>query len=340
MKKTAKIIGIVLGSVLALAFLAVIGFHTYDRIKYSDFYSRSEIEFSIPGVWDNFVPQGFDYHKEEDVFLSCGYMSDNTSSRIYVIDREGESHYTELQGEAGELYIGHAGGLAYYKDLVYVADMEGVDVFRLSDILDPNVKSTKSLGRIDMLGLVPAFCYVVDTGEAGGRLLVGSFHDEESYPTDEKFHVTTPSGEVNKGTILVFDFDEEKPFGVDATAPTMVFSLPSRVQGMTITDDNKIVLSTSFGLSTSKLYVHDMDKIAETAEMGYGEETFGVDIPLGHFCADTLVETIDAPPMSEELVYLDGKIWVMNESACNKYIFGKLTSGNNLRSFAYPAEEE
>ena len=39
--------------------------------------------------------------------------------------------------------------------------------------------------------------------------------------------------------------------------------------------------------------------------------------------------------MSEELVCLDGKIYVFNESACNKYIFGKLTTGFNLYAYDY-----
>lgn len=39
------------------------------------------------------------------------------------------------------------------------------------------------------------------------------------------------------------------------------------------------------------------------------------------------VEVIKAPPMSEELVYLNGKIYILCESASNKYIFGRLLRG-------------
>ena len=63
-----------------------------------------------------------------------------------------------------------------------------------------------------------------------------------------------------------------------------------------------------------------------------------MDVPLYYEDSASLVEsdTVEAPPMSEEIVYLDGKIWIMNESACNKYIFGKLTTGNYLYSVEYP----
>ena len=47
----------------------------------------------------------------------------------------------------------------------------------------------------------------------------------------------------------------------------------------------------------------------------------------------SVTETIEAPPMSEEIVCLDGRLYVLNESACNKYIFGKLMSANDLYSY-------
>ena len=62
----------------------------------------------------------------------------------------------------------------------------------------------------------------------------------------------------------------------------------------------------------------------------------GVSVPLYVIDSKTLVDTIEAPPMAEEIVYLDGKIWIMNESASNKYIFGKFTTGNTLFSVNYP----
>ena len=37
--------------------------------------------------------------------------------------------------------------------------------------------------------------------------------------------------------------------------------------------------------------------------------------------------------MAEELVYKDGKVYIMNESASSKYIFGKFTSGNYVHTY-------
>ncbi len=338
MKIIIKILCIALAAVILLAALAVLGFKAYDGIKFSKFYSMSEKEFKTPGVGDNFVPQGFEFLSSENVFLSCGYMSNGASSRVYVIDRDGNNYYTELAFADGTAYVGHAGGLTYDREFLYIADMEGVDVFKLSDIIDNNIATAKQICRIDTFGLVPAFCFAAD-GVTGRSLFVGSFHDEESYPTDKKFHMITPAGDDNRGTLISYAFSDETQSGVDESAPTAVYSLPSHVQGITVAGD-KIVLSTSFGLSTSKLFVHDIQKIEATKSYGYGLETFGVDIPLFHVDSSNLDETIEAAPMSEEMVYLDGKLWIMNESACNKYIFGKITSGNRVRSFEFPLKNK
>ena len=85
-----------------------------------------------------------------------------------------------------------------------------------------------------------------------------------------------------------------------------------------------------------------MSKIkATTLPNSTSEKMIGVaGLPVYSLGATTLVETIVAPPMSEEIVYLDGKIWIMNESASNKYVFGKFTTGNYLFSIQYPLPVE
>ena len=48
-----------------------------------------------------------------------------------------------------------------------------------------------------------------------------------------------------------------------------------------------------------------------------------------------LLDVVKASPMSEELVCLDGRIIVFCESACNKYVFGKLTTGFDIYAYKY-----
>ena len=66
-----------------------------------------------------------------------------------------------------------------------------------------------------------------------------------------------------------------------------------------------------------------------------GDEFSFENIKLLYLDSQNCEQVIKAPPMAEELVYLDGKIYIMNESASNKYIFGKITSGRYVFAYDY-----
>ena len=65
----------------------------------------------------------------------------------------------------------------------------------------------------------------------------------------------------------------------------------------------------------------------------YGEKAMDKPLQLHIVTDDDLIKDIEAPPMAEELVYKDGKVLVMNESASKKYVFGRFTSGNNIYGY-------
>ena len=132
--------------------------------------------------------------------------------------------------------------------------------------------------------------------------------------------------------IVVFKLDSanDKSFGLEDYAPEYAYSITSQVQGMAIAG-NKLVLSTSYSIAKSHLYIYNFDKVRAS---GAGKTTaFGEEIALYYVDSSSLDKDVKAPPMAEELVYLDGKIFVMNESACAKYIFGRFTSGNYVHAY-------
>ena len=75
------------------------------------------------------------------------------------------------------------------------------------------------------------------------------------------------------------------------------------------------------------------EKALFTDEAIYGEHATDKKIPLYVMGEADLFRTVSAPPMAEELVYLDGKVYVMNESASNKYVFGRFLSGTYVSAF-------
>ena len=320
----------VLCGVLVFICTAVFAFVVVDRIRFRAFYQRAESTFAMPGIHSGYVPQGFDYDTDRGLFLSTGYMSNGKASRVYVMDGEGGEYHAALANADGSAYTGHTGGIVHNGDYVYVTGDNGLDVFAYQDILAGN--TAKKVGEIRAY-INPAYCYIAD-----GYLLTGSFYREGNFETADYERMETPCGEKNTALITVFKLDEGADFGVNPT-PCAVISTRGLAQGMCITDSGKIILSTSYALAASKLFVYDSAKLQVEENYVFSGKTkdglpFSLDVKRVFLDGNSLVDVIKAPAMSEELVYLDGKIYIMNESACNKYIFGKLTSG--LKVYAYP----
>ncbi len=320
--KVKKILRNILIGLLAFVLLILVVLHVGVTVRYWDYFKNSDGEFIIPGLLDAYVPQGFDYMEESDTYLMCGYMSDDTASRIYVRNREGKTRYVSLYYEDGSAYKKHAGGICYNGDYVYLAGDDGVDVFSLADVLAG--RDCRILGTIET-GHDMAYCSFYN-----GFLLAGNFYYPEHYETPDHHRITTPAGDENTALMTVYRADPEGEFGIDPM-PVAAISTPGKVQGMCFTSDEEIVLSISWSLTDSNLLFYDVD----TTRVGTVNVMAG-EVPLYYLDSANLTKTVVLPPMAEELVYQDGEVLVMCESACNKYIFGKLIRG--WRVFAYEAE--
>ena len=264
LKRILIILAIILAALLALVLLLKAG----ERIVYSEFYGKADKEFTIPGLNDNCVPQGFDYVAEKEAFLMCGYMSDDTASRVYLIDKDGKATYAQMKEMDGSDHTGHTGGVSHFDKFLYVTDSDGLNVYDLDDLL---------LGKDELveIGTVPTFldpawCYI-----HGDYILAGTFYEPGSYETPEEQRLTTPAGDKNTSLVTVFRLDATQPLGVDPT-PVAAISTPNRVQGFCGTDTGEVALSTSWSINSSVLYFYDAEKL--TAQGTYTVN--GVEVPL------------------------------------------------------------
>ena len=305
----------VLLCIVAFIIFVFAAFSIGERLLFIKFYLNSEKYESIPGVWNGYVSQGYTAVQGEDYRLACGYMSNDKASRIYILDDDGKT-YVELKNEDGSDYTGHTGGIDVYGKYVYITASTGCDLFLLDDVLDGDGVATKA----DEVPTIndPAYCEIKDN-----MLYVGSFYHEGDYETPEDHRMTTPAGDNNTAIISVYSLNDDidKP---ESTTPDYIYSTTSFVQGMTFTDDGRIILSTSYGLSKSHLYVYELDEATIDAK---GFNVNGTIVPLIYLDSDCLLRDVIAPPMAEEIIYKDGIVYIMNESASMKYHFGKLTSG-------------
>lgn len=312
----------VVACTLIIIAILLISIRVGEKLAFAPFYNSAKNELPIPGVNSGFVGQGLDYIEEEDYFLTCGYSAKKgEASMVYVMKADGSSYKTVLKNADGSDYTGHTGGIAHSGDYCYITGDDGCDVFMLNDILSG--KEAQKQGVITSpQGHDPAYVVV-----RNGKLYEGSFYRAGNYETPLNERIQTPCGDNNTALIYVYELDASARFGVNPT-PVEAYSTTGLVQGMTFTD-KEIVLSTSYGLAPSHLLYYTLSQ-ARSEEKDIG----GISLKLYYLDGSVLTRKVTAPPMSEEIYYKDGRIFIMTESASNKYIFGKFMSGRYMYSFA------
>lgn len=324
-KKPLMIVLIALCSLAALVLLVLVGAIGYFKLPVASYYAASDKAFVIPEIMDGYVPQGMHYCEDEQTLLLSGYRADGAASPIYVVDaKSGDClQKVTLKNEDGTDFVGHGGGIARYGDYVYVAGDDAVlYVYSYTEILAAEqggsvaCKGSISLKVSEQDYVIPAFVTVHD-----GVLTLGEFYREEVYPTPEAHHMTTKAGDVHYAIALTFALSADAAFGI-VPEPTAAYSLPNQVQGLTY-DGNQVYLSTSWGLSFSHILEYDMTKLQEQGNI----TVLGKTVPLYAMDSASLIKDHKIAPMSEEMAVIDGKLYVLSESASDKYIFGRLTGG-------------
>lgn len=321
--KRLKFAGKVLVWLLAIVAALLLALHLGVTIMYYDFFGDADAAFRIPGLNTGFVPQGFHYLEDQQIYLISGYMKDHSSARIYIRDANRKNYFVQLQNSDGSVYDEHAGGVTVNGDFVYLPGKKGVDVFRLSEIM--NSKTVNSIGKI--AGEYDTDCCTF----YNGYLFVGDFYYPETYETPLDHRVTTPAGDENKAVIAVYKADPSAEFGIDPQ-PVAAISIREKVQGIGFTEDGQIVLSTSYGFASSNLWFYEPD-----AHRQGSVELMGSQVPLYYLDSANMTHSVEMPPMSEEVVCKDGKVYVLFESACTKYKFGNLIRGTHV--FAYEIKQ-
>ena len=323
MKKWTKRLLIVSLSVIALIFTLVGGIRAYFRLPVSAYYGASEKAFLIPEINSGFVPQGFCYDKDNDCFLASGYSSKDEPSSIYIIDnKSGEAiKSVKLLKENGKPFTGHAGGVAQFKDWVYVAGSSShcLFVYSYKDILAEGITEVKCIGEFSLKTAGDDYVKASFVFAGGGKLVVGEFHYIPKYNTQASHKVTLPDGKTYGGIAVEFNLTESAEFGISSD-PNLVYSLPDKVQGMHFEGD-RVFLSVSHGLNHSYIYEYSKNQLPIVEY----KNILNKDLNVYAFTDEVLKKEYKLPPMAEEIAFVDGKLVVLSEFACNKYILGKLT---------------
>lgn len=334
-KLVGKIVGFVLGGLLSLLIVGVLVFMLIQPVLYPAFYRNAEKEFTAAGLGEGNVPQGFTYVESEDVFLQVGYMTNGKSpSCIYVTDGNGENaRAVELYDANGNAYTGHTGGIAAGEQKVWLANDGDIDagdncvwVLSLAELLDENTTSVTLTEKFHPE--TRSACVTV----YDGLLWVGEFEDPEKYPTKDSHKLTAPDGTENPSLICGYTIDETAATGIASETPAKAISVCKKLQGFAFNAEGKIALSTSYSVAASHIYIHKNVLSGEAQ----GTVTLGdAAVPVWYLDGTTLEQDIKATPMTEELAVKDGRLYVLNESACRKYLFGNFMRGYNVYSLPF-----
>lgn len=294
-KRLLKILIIILGSIFGLILLVLVGFNLAKFAIYNEYYDYVSDVCKNPGLNEGFVPQGIAVSETEDLIITSGYMTDKSASRIYITSTKNDSRYITLK-KNGETFTGHVGGVALSGEDVYLSNGKRVYKLALNDVLNAN--DSIEIGDGVKVNNNASFIFADDN-----YIYVGEFHDGGKYITNHE--IDTNDG---KYYAICSMYDKN-----DLSKPLRIYSIRNNAQGFCVTKNGTIVLSTSMGLTSSKYYIYESDKIKQSGEYE--------GVPL--YILDDYTNVISGPAMSEDLSYANDKVYCLTESACDKYIYGK-----------------
>lgn len=322
MKKLLKVAVVAVAALIALVLLAYAGLWIARAITYRTYLADKEVVCKIPALNDGFVAQGISYVDGDGGYLHSGYWGEEISIS-YIKDKD--VRIFKPLDETGKVAEGHGGGITAHGDFVYVADDNSLLVYSLSALLA--AKDGDSLACVTRIPVdnQASFCFAQN-----GKMFVGEFYRPEVYETDKAHAYTTPEGEANRAIVSCYTILED---GTLEEIPDYWISLPAQVQGFAMDENGVIAISRSWGVSSSLIEFYN-----GMLETGITAHYANKEVPIYYIGSANLMQSIKAPAFSEDLDIVDGRIVISYESACNKYIVGKLFFAYHAESYPIPAK--
>lgn len=313
-KKTFKWIGITLGSLIALIVITILLLIACRGAMYSTFYSKSEKLVALPGLDQKFCQQGLAHVPEDDTYIFSGYMTDGTSSKLFITTGE-ETKELVMAKADGSNYTYHLGGVAVHNDFVYLTGNKAIDVISYDTIKNAEDGSTVKVEYSKKVDNNCSFIFADDY-----YLWVGEFYRPGVYETDESHHYTS-NGETFKAIAEAYEYDETTSTKI-SNKKSLTLSLPDQVQGLCMTDSGKFVISISWSIFHSRLVTYEPVLNTQTPEDSHY-----------YLYSSAIVENIANFPMSEDIDYHDGKVYISYESATKKYRMFNIYPTRNVYSY-------
>jgi len=301
------------------------------HIKYDAFYASGELSLLVPGLKQGFVPQGLSYLPEQNWMIIAGYSgNEDTCSALFAVDLATGEMVREvmLQYADGSDYLGHAGGVAVTGKNLFIANNEHLYRISLEKFLSLPASAECAFDEEIPVPSRASYCSYAD-----GILWVGEFQYDPSYKTDRTHWYKNEDGR-HKAWLIGYELDASQPNELKPSAlngenavPDYILSTTERIQGMTILG-GRIYLSQSYGrrnFSTLLAYQNILDTPpAAQADVN------GASVPLWCLNSAVLLDALVMPPASECLTVADDSLYVLFETAAQKYMDPENPSANPM----------
>ena len=293
-----------------------------DNEAYADFTQKFKSDFTVPGLLEGVIPQGFCYCDTYEYFIISGYYEDGKlPSVIMIVEAKKGSliSYHPLCLMDGSNYTGHAGGVASSENTLYITS----DNLCYTISLD-NLNTTKSGEKISFESQFKINTKGSFAGYNNGILWIGDFIESDKKEREKVQTITTlDSGETFYAYCEGYILDDGLPSvkkinsSSDGYIPDYMIAIPEQVQGIGFTDTDKIVFSTSYGRKNNSQILIYEDVFATDRVGTYNVDNTTVDL---FACSSTLLDrTIEAPPMSEGITSYNDNLYILFESGAAKY---------------------
>lgn len=307
MKAIKRVIKLLLGLIIFLfGVIAVINIAKYPL--YKDYRSSMKKEFKIPGLSDNFIPQALAYNDSYDTYFVSGYDKKSGNGIVYSGKNKDFKRIEILDGNVN--LRAHCGGIATYNNYIWISDDENKGSVYILDTND-------LINASNSIEIKEKFIASSDGASIGfydNKIYVGEFYRKGNYETKSEHYYKE-----NHSMVSVYEYKSDSITGIGDLVSYI--SIPDQAQGIAINGDVSYV-SMSYGLKNSHLNSYNITKTNDTLD----------GISISYIGCESLIKEYKLPPMSEGIIYKDDRIYVLYESASNKYLFGKLYFQNYVES--------
>lgn len=301
-----------------LLMIALLAAETYRNhtMRLKDYYSEYRPAFEIPDITNGFIPQGIGYDEASDQFFLTGYMGNLKASPIYVIDRKtGRLTKTiKMAAENGRPFRGHAGGLSVYNGQVCIAGSTKACIhqYAISDLLRTGTNGSLPPNQTIDLKRNNDYIRTSFLSADDALLFAGEFHRSAIFYT-HRSHTLTDGDLTQKAYLAGF-----RPEASGELAPACVYSIPDGVQGACFAD-GYLFLSQAHGLQNGTILAYSL---ADLEPAGL-RTVLGTEVPCYVLTAENAAKTTAVPPMPEEIIAVDDALYLVHESASNRYRIGR-----------------